>query len=144
MTEYVKIDRLVGKTVVRIERGKSGDENDQLVFVCDGGCKLVMTHRQDCCETVEINDIAGDLEDLIGTPILTAEERESEIAPDDVLADRANRSGESYVYIPDSETWTFYTLRTIKGTVDIRWDGSSNGYYSEAVDCIWVEAEAAP
>jgi hypothetical protein len=105
---------LEGKTLKKVER--IGD--DALEFYCTDGSIYWMGHVPDCCESVYISDIVGDLDTLLNVPIITADERTYEVSPD------------SY----DDEMWTFYCLRTIKGSVDMRWNGSSNGYYSISVD----------
>lgn len=107
------IEYLVGKICFKVTQ--IGD--DELRFYLNNGKVLTMYHEQDCCERVSIEDICGDLYDLCNTPILRAEARSREGSDED-----------------GSETWTFYTIATIKGYVDIRWYGTSNGYYSEEVD----------
>jgi hypothetical protein len=78
-------------------------------------------HYQDCCETVLIEDIVGDLSDLVGEPLLMAEEvsGEAPVGFDDEYHDCVQ--------------WTFYKFATRKGYVDVRWLGESNGYYSTDV-----------
>lgn len=116
---------LQGKTLVLVNRQNyNGDE--ALVFVTSDGEGYLMWHDQDCCEAVWIEDIVGDFSDLIGTPMLVAEERSNSEDPP--------LSGHT-----ESYTWTYYTFRTIKGSVDIRWYGESNGYYSESVNFEKVE-----
>lgn len=130
------IEELVGKTLTDIEVKVWGDE---ILFVCEGGKALRMRHWQDCCENVVIEDISGDLGDLLGTPILVAEERVSYDSPEPSKNPQTSEDRDGWEgFYDDSNTWTFYTIRTIKGTVDIRWHGSSNGYYSESVDLDWV------
>ena len=83
-----------------------------------------------------MESITGDLTDLIGTPILLAEEATSTDDPQDVVESKQREKAKNpdYYDYTDSQMWTFYKLRTIKGSVDIRWHGESNGYYSESVD----------
>lgn len=113
----IEIEQLLGRIVDRIENNE-----DEIYFHCNNGRTFKMYHSQDCCESVTVEDIAGDLNDLIGSPIILAEER----------SQQDPNAGES-------ATWTFYELGTNKGTVTIRWYGSSNGYYSEEVSVIEVE-----
>lgn len=115
---------LIGKTLKDVRKV----DDEELYFETTEGETFKMYHSQDCCECVHIADITGDLDDLIGAPILVAEESTSDTHP----------PGHQASEYEDSFTWTFYKLATSKGYVDIRWFGSSNGYYSEAVDFIEV------
>jgi len=111
------ISDMVGKTFGRVY---TRDNDHELVFE-NATERYVFFHWQDCCESVSIEDIIGDLSDLEGIPLLMAEEASGETPTD---FDTNNL--ESY-------TWTFYKFATFKGYVDVRWLGTSNGYYSESV-----------
>lgn len=123
-----RINELVGQTLTKIET-----KSDEIIFTCADGKQYKMYHSQDCCESVFIEDINGDLEDLIGSPILIAEEVSNYEPTSEEDIEKTKLSNEW-----GSCTWTFYKLATIKGYVDIRWFGESNGYYSEAVDVILI------
>lgn len=116
MTQFSEI---IGKTLVEWE-GAIGDSIISMKF--SDGSIYQMFHSQDCCESVTVDDITGDIADLMGSPLLKAEESISNENPVGVT-----------IEYQDSFTWTFYKLATIKGYVDIRWYGESNGYYSESV-----------
>jgi hypothetical protein len=145
-SEYVKIEEFAGLTFSEVYRDKEpADDNDRLVFITNTGLRFEMSHSQNCCEHVYLEDICGDLEDLVGEPIVEAEEvvsRNCDIDDEDPEA-RARAAlliaAEDEGLSDDSMTWTFYKLRTRKGEVTLRWYGSSNGYYSESVDLLFIE-----
>jgi hypothetical protein len=126
LDDNVGFETLLGKTIVEIS-GAVGE--DEILFRCSDGSQYRMYHSQDCCESVSVESIVGDWSDLIGNPILKAEEATSDEHP-------AGYAGSEW---GESFTWTFYKLATIKGYVDIRWLGESNGYYSEGVDFVRIK-----
>lgn len=108
--EDAEFSDLLGKTLLSCKR-----DGESITFETVEA-EYLMFHEQDCCENVSIDDINGDIDNLVGSPITYAE----------VSSDDGQGGG-------DSETWTFYKIATVKGWVDIRWFGTSNGYYSEEV-----------
>jgi len=112
------ISDLVGETLVSVEN----HDNTEIVFTAISGKKWKLHHFQDCCEHVTVEDITGDLDDLVGSPVLLAEE----------VTSREHPAGVEKEW-QESFTWTFYKFATRKGYVDIRWYGESNGFYSERV-----------
>jgi hypothetical protein len=117
--DTVKFADLLGKTLSYVD---VAEDKETITFTTDEGEQYRLLHDQDCCEKVYVEDIAGDLADLVGLPLIQAEESSSE------------QNGEPQPEDADgSWTWTFYKLATNKGGVTLRWLGSSNGWYSESV-----------
>lgn len=109
-----KIYEMLGKVFTDVYT----DDDETLIFE-NSNIKFEFYHAQQCCEDVHIESIVGDLKDLVNYPILLVEESTSD---------------------DDSNTqWTFYKFATIKGYVDVRWFGESNGFYSTSVDLRLIE-----
>ena len=118
-------DKIIGKTIVEIRGAYRG--SDHISFKFSDNTYMKMYHSQSCCENVEVDDIVGDIDDLINAEILGAEL---------VLSSDDGNYKDQY---DSSYTWSFYKFRTHKGYVDLRWYGSSNGYYSETVNIEYVD-----
>lgn len=117
----MELKELLGKTLTESIGKKGGNE---IIFKTTEGKTYKMYHSQDCCESVRVEDICGEMSDLVGSPITQADEETNDKDPEGYKRENP----------PESMTWTFYRLATAKGQVVIRWLGESNGYYSERVD----------
>lgn len=103
----------------KIVKGVSGlhKGSDEIVITFSDDSVFYMKHYQDCCENVSVEDIDGDLSSILGGVWIGCEESTKNDPEDDY----------------GIGMWTFYTIKTSKGYVWIRWYGSSNGYYSVSV-----------
>jgi len=114
------LEKIIGATILEVN-GCVRD-SECVSFVTDRGT-LRLLHRKRCCERVYLADTNGDSFDLIGGIVSVAEER-------------SNQKGERGEY---RTKYTFYTIRTTKGDLDLRWIGKDNGYYSVSVETEWEE-----
>jgi len=136
--EEVSVDEMKGHAFSRIE--VDADDRSVTFYGMKDQPLFRMEHIQDCCESVYLAEVIGNWDDLIGTPVFVAECVSNHAKPRDNLT----MDDDKYWEEVDSETWTFYKFSTIKGSVTLRWYGTSNGYYSEGVSIIpWSEDEEA-
>ena len=112
--ECCEIEDLKYKVLKKIMLSK---DNDELIFITKDNERYTFYHEQDCCEYVTVDDVCGDFNDLLDVPLLEVEEV----------------TNTDFEECDESCTWTFYKFGTIKGSVTVRWYGTSNGYYSESV-----------
>ena len=122
MTTHTDLPML-GKRITRIEGLEIGSE--ELKFHTSDFHVFRVWHEQGCCEHVRLLDFEGDIEDLVGHVLTTAEEVTSK--------ERINGEPKTCSYWPSDEsfTWTFYRLGTCRGMMTLRFLGESNGYYGE-------------
>jgi hypothetical protein len=107
------IDVLIGQTLSKVISNE-----EEIIFYVDNKPIFKSYHMQDCCEDVGLVNTIGNLDDIVGSPI--------------IYADQDEFDGPEPQY-PDSYTWTYQVICTEKGKVRFEWLGTSNGYYSERV-----------
>lgn len=124
----MKLNEFIGKTPKEIILSKNDNdpfivdfikisfENFDKVLIIEGTVNGNYNTPEEGCYVDEyytviyIEDIVGDFKDIIGNPLLKIEERKKE------------------------ESWVFYELATIKGSVTIRFNDETNDWYSSCAD----------
>ena len=109
---------LKGKVIEKITYPES---QQGLTFHFSNGGILKMEHRQNCCESVQLNPIHPHLlEKLLHSPIIEATEE---------------------IKKASDHTKTIYKIKTKNWELGFSWHGESNGYYSE-LPTFTVDAQA--
>ena len=115
------ISSLVGKTIFSITVSKNS------ISFKTGDGEYIMLGISEYGVVIELQEVDGDLEDLLDSPVLEASEKsgdDQKSPPDD------------YTY--DSWTWALYKIGTRKGRVNLWWLGIGIGYYPEMVSFLRV------
>jgi hypothetical protein len=131
--KYIDIETLIGKKIIELNIRESADE---VLFGTDDGKKWIMHHNQDCCESVDLERVDGELSDLLYEIITDAECKTFSGYEDDGDWPKFLLKEPEWL-----ESWTVSKLdfTTAKGLVSFIWQGRSNGYYGEEVQIEEVE-----
>jgi hypothetical protein len=95
---------------------------------------LWLYHPQECCERVELVDVAGDPEDLVGGIIVVFEHR-TEKSDFDEKKNRSHPQKKAKI-----KPYSFYAIRTTKGDVTLRWEKLNDAAYGSEVIVRFKEA----
>jgi len=118
-------EELFGSKIVYIKGLEEGSIEVIITVEKDDGTlvEIIQSHDQDCCEYVAVEQVDNAYQRHIGAKLFGIEEKVSTDIPSDFEG-----------FTDDSNTWTFYDIKTSKGYISYRWHGASNGYYSESVE----------
>ena len=119
MDDVRELDNFAGQIIKKVDGIEK--ESEFVTIEMESGDRFQFSHDQDCCEHVRLDDFEVDLDSIVGSMVISAEEVINR--PDEI----------------ESVTWTFYKIETNKGGIWLRWCGESNGYYSESVDIIYLK-----
>lgn len=125
MSTELPLSTLIGKTF----REVTTTEDGLRFWGEDEDASYQLLHQHVCCETVTLEDVDGDLNVLVGSPILSAEEVSGpEPTEEEVKSHSTDLSLRS-------ASWTFYKFKTAKGYLTARFfGGSETGQYSETAE----------
>lgn len=124
------LNSVIGKVIIGIE--DLTVDSDKVIFTFKDGTQLIQYHEQDCCEGVFVSQVDGDVKKHLNATVTAFKEK--------VVTNDMDEYIEVNEY-EESATATFYTLVTNRGYLDWRWQGGSNGNYSERVDLILTKKE---
>lgn len=123
----MKFSDFLGRVITGVDVSE-----EEVIFRHHDGSITRVYHQQDCCEMFTVDQVVGDITDLFGETIVEAEQ---EVYPEEPYPGYEGKTpSESY-------TWTLHRFKTSKGTLEIRYLGESNGYYSEHADYEFVDAD---
>ena len=121
---------LVGLTMTKVEVKRDVDDidyNDELVFTSTDGRVFKFYHDRDCCETVYIESIAGDVNDLVGSPIVIASESSNGPFQMILTAPNMNQLRGHSTSLPQSTAmlmfggWVNLTAITARKLIFVKW-----------------------
>lgn len=129
---------LIGETLVSVDYFPHGSKNcgytsEQFLLTTASGRQIVITHMEECCESVHVESTEGDWSEIIGKVIIDASCRT-------VLIKRFNDGGEENDY-EDRNEETYITFIVDDATIVQKWIGNSNGYYSTDANLYEIERE---
>lgn len=125
----VSISALRGQTLASVDYLPPDlDCEERFLLTTVDGRTYEISHHQECCESVQLEETEGDWQKIIGRVIVDAEKHTIEVSQKNETVD---------------VRLTELVFRTDEHTLIQRWIGESNGYYGIEVDVYELEKIAS-